>query len=337
MNTVIPEGYKSILGVYDTQKAICLGKRIFEDNLSAALNIHRVSAPLFVEEKSGLNDNLNGVERPVSFDIKSTGGEAQVVQSLAKWKRMALYRYGFFPGKGLYTDMNAIRRDEDELDNLHSIYVDQWDWEKVITENDRTVDYLKGTVMDIVRAVCDTQDTMQAIYPKLTQLGKLERSVKFVTAQELEDMYPDLAPKMRENRICEQYRTVFIIGIGGRLRSGERHDGRSPDYDDWSLNGDILFWNDILGCAFEISSMGIRVDPESLDSQLHEAGCDDRRTLTYHRMLLAGELPLTVGGGIGQSRLSMLLLGTAHIGEVQSSVWPEETQRECAEKGVMLL
>ena len=337
MSHILPDGYKSILGVYDTQKAICLGKRIFEDNLSAALNIHRVSAPLFVEEKTGLNDNLNGVERPVSFDIKSTGGEAQVVQSLAKWKRMALHRYGFYPGKGLYTDMNAIRRDEDELDNLHSIYVDQWDWEKVITESERNLDYLKSTVIDIVKAVCDTQATMQSIYPKLTQLGRLERNIKFISAQELEDMYPELEPKQRENAICEQYKTVFIIGIGGLLRSGKRHDGRSPDYDDWSLNGDILFWNDILGCAFEVSSMGIRVDPQTLDKQLTEAGCDDRRSLTYHRMLLNGELPLTIGGGIGQSRLSMLLLGKAHIGEVQASVWPEETQAEFHKRGVMLL
>lgn len=337
METFIPDGYKSILGVYDTQKAIGLLKRLFEDNLSAALNIHRVSAPLFVEENTGLNDNLNGVERPVDFDVKYTGTHAQVVQSLAKWKRMALHRYGFYPGKGLYTDMNAIRRDEDELDNLHSIYVDQWDWEKVISESDRTVDCLKSTVIDIVRAVCETQSTMQAVYPKLTQLSRLERSVKFISAQALEDMYPDKSPKERENIITEEYKTVFIMGIGGKLRSGKPHDGRSPDYDDWDLNGDILFWNDVLGCAFEISSMGIRVDPEALDRQLTEAGCDGRRELLYHRMLLAGELPLTIGGGIGQSRLSMLLLGKAHIGEVQASVWPEDTKKLCAERGVMLL
>ena len=337
MKTYIPEGYKSLLSVYDTQKAIGLLKRIFEDNLSAALSIHRVSAPLFVEASTGLNDNLNGVERPVGFDIKATGTSAQVVQSLAKWKRMALHRYGFYPGRGLYTDMNAIRRDEDELDNLHSIYVDQWDWEKVISETERNIDYLKSTVMDIVRAVCDTQDTMRAVYPKLTTLTKIEPTIKFITSQELEDMYPDKTPKQRENLITEQYKTVFIIGIGGKLRSGERHDGRSPDYDDWNMNGDILFWNDVLGCAFEISSMGIRVDPESLDRQLTEAGCDDRRELTYHKMLLNGELPLTIGGGIGQSRLSMLLLGKAHIGEVQASVWPEETKRLCAERKVMLL
>lgn len=337
MDSFIPEGYKTILGVYDTQKAIGLLKRLFEDNLSAALNIHRVSAPLFVEEYTGLNDNLNGVERPVEFQVRYTGTSAQVVQSLAKWKRMALHRYGFYPGKGLYTDMNAIRRDEDVLDNLHSIYVDQWDWEKVISESDRNVDYLKATVMDIVKAVCDTQSTMQALYPKLTCLDKINPRVKFIRAQELEDLYPDKTPRERENIVAREYGTVFVMGIGGQLLSGQKHDGRSPDYDDWDLNGDILFWNGILDCAFELSSMGIRVDPESLDRQLTESGCDDRRELLYHRMLLAGELPLTIGGGIGQSRLSMLLLGKAHIGEVQASVWPEETHRLCAERGVMLL
>ncbi|MBE6914378.1 MAG: aspartate--ammonia ligase [Ruminococcaceae bacterium] len=337
MKTLIPEGYKNLLGVYDTQMAIGLLHRLFEDNLSAALNIYRVSAPLFVEESSGLNDNLTGVERPVCFDIRYTGTEAQVVQSLAKWKRMALHRYGFFPGKGIYTDMNAIRRDEDELDNIHSVYVDQWDWEKVITERDRSVDYLKTTVIDIIRAVCDTQDTMQAIYPRLLEVPKISRTVKFITAQELEDLYPDKTPKERENAITKEYGTVFLMGIGGTLRSGNKHDGRSPDYDDWNLNGDILLWNDLLGRAFEISSMGIRVDPETLDAQLRESGCDDRRELLYHRMLLNGELPLTIGGGIGQSRLSMILLGKCHIGEVQASVWTEETQRECAEHGVMLL
>ena len=337
MKTYIPEGYKSILGVYDTQMAIGLLHRLFEDNLSAALDIYRVSAPLFVDEQSGLNDNLNGYERPVSFDIPFTRSEAQVVQSLAKWKRMALSRYGFYPGKGIYTDMNAIRRDEDELDNIHSVYVDQWDWEKVITERDRTVDYLKGTVIDIIRAVADTQDTLRAIYPKLSQLPKVERSVKFITAQELEDLYPRKTAKERENLITKEYKTVFIIGIGSRLNSGEKHDGRAPDYDDWSLNGDILLWNDLLDRAIEISSMGIRVDPEAMDRQLREADCDYRRAYTYHRMLLNGELPLTIGGGIGQSRLSMILLGKAHIGEVQASVWDEETLRLCEEAGVMLL
>ena len=337
MHTTIPEGYKSLLSIYDTQKAISLLKRLFEDRLGALLDLYRVSAPLFVDENSGLNDNLNGYERPVSFDILRSDHRAQVVQSLAKWKRVALKRYGFYPGKGLYTDMDAIRRDEDELDNLHSVYVDQWDWEKVILPENRNLDYLKSTVMDIVAAICDTQETMQAIYPQLQRLGKLERRVTFITAQALEDKYPDLTPKERENAYVKEHKTVFIIGIGGKLRSGKPHDGRAPDYDDWDLNGDILFWDDVLGCAMEVSSMGIRVDPESLDRQLTLAGCDDRRALPYHKALLGGELPLTIGGGIGQSRVSMLLLGKAHIGEVQASIWDEDTVRRCEEAGVMLL
>ena len=337
MKTVIPEGYKSILSIYDTQKAISLLKRLFEDRLGALLNLYRVSAPLFVEESSGLNDNLNGVERPVGFDILRSDKHAEVVQSLAKWKRLALKRYGFYPGKGLYTDMNAIRRDEDELDNLHSVYVDQWDWEKVILPENRNLDYLKSTIMDIVEAICDTQDTMQAIYPQLQCLGKLERRVSFVTSQQLEDAYPELTPKQRENAYLKEHKTAFIIGIGGALRSGQKHDGRAPDYDDWALNGDIMFWDDVLGCAMEVSSMGIRVDPTSLDRQLSIAGCDERRELPYHKMLLAGELPLTIGGGIGQSRLSMLLLGKAHIGEVQASIWDEHTEKVCCETGVTLL
>ena len=337
MKTYIPEGYESILSVYDTQKAISLLKRLFEDRLGALLNLYRVSAPLFVEADSGLNDNLNGYERPVTFDILRSDATAQVVQSLAKWKRLALKRYCFFPGKGLYTDMDAIRRDEDELDNLHSIYVDQWDWEKVILPENRNLDYLKLTVMDIVKAVCDTQDTMQSIYPQLQRLGKFERKVSFVTAQELEDMYPDYTSKQRENAYLREHKTAFIIGIGGALRSGKPHDGRAPDYDDWSLNGDIMFWCDWLNCAVELSSMGIRVDPETLDKQLTIAHCDDRRELPYHKMLLNGELPLTIGGGTGQSRLSLLLLGKAHIGEVQASIWDDDTIKLCAEKGVMLL
>ena len=337
MKTIIPEGYKSILSIYDTQKAISLLKRLFEDNLGAKLNLYRVSAPLFVDEKSGLNDNLNGYERPVSFDILRSDRRAEVVQSLAKWKRLALKRYGFYPGKGLYTDMNAIRRDEDELDNLHSVYVDQWDWEKVILPENRNLDYLKLTVMDIVSAICDTQDTMQAIYPQLSVLPKLKRQVSFVTAQQLEDRYPEMTAKERENAYLKEHGTAFIIGIGAPLRSGKPHDGRAPDYDDWSLNGDIMFWNELLGCAFEISSMGIRVDPAAMDRQLTLAGCDDRRELPYHKALLNGELPLTIGGGIGQSRLSMLLLGKAHIGEVQASIWDEDTMGKCEKAGVILL
>ena len=337
MKTRIPEGYKSLLTIYDTQKAISLLKRLFEDRLGALLNLYRVSAPLFVDTASGLNDDLNGVERPVSFDILRSEHTAQVVQSLAKWKRLALKRYGFYPGKGLYTDMNAIRRDEDELDNLHSVYVDQWDWEKVILPENRNLDYLKLTVMAIVEAICDTQDTMQAIYPQLQSLGKLQRRVSFVTTQQLEDMYPQLSAKERENLYVKEHKTAFIIGIGGALKSGKRHDGRAPDYDDWSLNGDIMFYDELLDCAMEISSMGIRVDPETLDRQLRISGCDSRRELPYHKMLLNGELPLTIGGGIGQSRLSMLLLGKAHIGEVQASIWDAETERLCREANIILL
>ena len=337
MKPFIPENYKSLLSVYDTQKAISLLKRLFEDRLGAKLSLYRVSAPLFVDESSGLNDNLNGYERPVSFDILHADTRAEVVQSLAKWKRIALKRYGFYPGKGIYTDMNAIRRDEDELDNLHSVYVDQWDWEKVILPENRNLDYLKFTVMDIVSAICDTQETMQAIYPQLTKLPKLERRVSFVTSQQLEDMYPDMTAKERENAYVKEHKTAFIIGIGGTLRSGRRHDGRAPDYDDWTLNGDIMFWDDILDCAMEVSSMGIRVDPEALDRQLHLAGCDERRELPYHKALLNGELPLTIGGGIGQSRVSMLLLGKAHIGEVQVSIWDDNTAAMCENAGVMLL
>lgn len=337
MKTSIPALYRSTLSINETQKAIGLLKRLFEDRLAALLNIYRVSAPLFVQENTGLNDNLSGVERPVSFEISYAGASAQVVQSLAKWKRYALKRYEFYPGKGIYTDMNAIRRDEEELDNLHSVYVDQWDWEKVIERGERNLTYLKSTVMDIVRAICDTQDTLQSLYPQLQALGKLSRTVSFITTQELENLYPGLTPRERENTYLKEHKTAFLIGIGAPLRSGAPHDKRAPDYDDWDLNGDILFWCDTLGCAFEISSMGIRVDPESLDRQLTRSGCDDRRNFMYHRMLLGGELPLSIGGGIGQSRLAMLLLNKAHIGEVQASVWDEETIKTCANAGVMLL
>ncbi|HOM01956.1 MAG TPA: aspartate--ammonia ligase [Acetivibrio sp.] len=332
--TIIPEGYKSLLNLYETQTAIGMLKSIFEDELKKALNLRRVSAPLFVDPKTGLNDNLNGVERPVSFDILQTKTEAQIVHSLAKWKRMALYKYGFKPGEGLYTDMNAIRRDE-EMDNLHSIYVDQWDWEKVITREDRNVDYLKETVKSIVNAVCNTLEAMKKLYPQIPV--ELSRDVSFITTQELEDMYPSLSPKERENAYLKEHKTAFVMQIGDLLKSGQKHDGRSPDYDDWKLNGDIVFWNDVLGCAFEVCSMGIRVDSASLDEQLTKANCDDRRSLPFHKMLLNGELPLTMGGGIGQSRICMLLLAKAHIGEVQVSVWDDETIAVCQEKGVNLL
>ena len=331
---VIPEGYKTPLSVYEMQRAIEFIKSNFQTNLSNALNLRRVSAPLFVEENSGLNDNLNGVERPVSFDIPDVGANGQVVHSLAKWKRLALKRYEFNVGKGLVTDMNAIRRDE-ELDNLHSIYVDQWDWEKVIDRSDRNADYLKRTVRDIVNAVTETADALNIAFPSLH--NHLPREVHFLTTQELEDMYPTLSPKERENAICREHGVVFLMQIGKTLKSGIKHDGRAPDYDDWELNGDILYWNELLGRAFEISSMGIRVDEASMDRQLTLAGCDDRRELPFHKMLLNGQLPLTMGGGIGQSRLCMLLIGTAHIGEVQVSLWDEETHKTCEEKNILLL
>ncbi|OUN25745.1 aspartate--ammonia ligase [Pseudoflavonifractor sp. An85] len=336
LKTVIPPGYSPCLNLYDTQKAIGLLKRLFEDNLGGALHLRRVSAPLFVEASTGLNDDLNGVERAVSFDIPDAGRDAQVVHSLAKWKRMALHRYQFSVGEGLYTDMNAIRRDED-LDNIHSVYVDQWDWEKVLAPRDRNEAYLKNTVSTIVAALADTQSTLRAVYPQLTPLPLLEREVSFVTAQELEDLWPDLSPKERENAWVKDHPTTFLMGIGAPLKSGKPHDGRAPDYDDWNLNGDLLVWNSVLGCAFEISSMGIRVSPESLDRQLTMAGCDDRRELPFHKMLLEGKLPLTIGGGIGQSRVSMYLLGKAHIGEVQASVWDAQTLEACRDAGVILL
>ena len=331
----IPEGYRPALDAYDTQRAISYIKNHFQTEFQNALNLKRVSAPLFVTDASGLNDNLNGYERPVSFDVPAIGEEAEVVHSLAKWKRLALKRYGFTVGHGLYTDMNAIRRDED-LDNIHSIYVDQWDWEKIITRETRTMEYLRLIVRAIVRAICDTNDQLRVRFPQLTTV--LERDVVFVTSQELEDMYPDLKTgSEREKAFVREHHTAFIMQIGGKLRSGNRHDGRAPDYDDWQLNGDLFFWDEVLGRALEISSMGIRVDAESLDRQLTIAGCDDRRALPFHRMLLNDELPLTIGGGIGQSRLSMLLLGKAHIGEVQASIWDDATVRTCEQAGVMLL
>ncbi len=332
--TFIPKGYKSALGLYDTQSAIGFIKRTFEDKLMAALSLKRVSAPLFVEPSTGLNDNLSGVERAVSFDIKDAGTTAEVVHSLAKWKRLALGKYGFYPGRGLYTDMNAIRRDE-ELDNLHSVYTDQWDWEKVITREDRNLEYLKDTVRAEVRAMCETLDEIKKRYPQIDV--ELCPEVSFVTTQELEDLYPDMTSKERENAYLRQHRTAFIMQIGDVLRSGKKHDGRAPDYDDWALNGDIMFWDDVLDCAIEISSMGIRVDAKSLDEQLTKTGDNDRRKLPFHRAVLNNELPLTMGGGIGQSRFCMLLLGKAHIGEVQVSVWDADTKKKCEAAGVILL
>ena len=332
----IPQGYKTPLSVYEMQRAIEFIKSNFQVNLGNALNLRRVSAPLFVEENSGLNDNLNGVERPVSFDIPDVHATGQVVHSLAKWKRLALKRYQFHPGKGLFTDMNAIRLDE-VVDNLHSIYVDQWDWEKVIAPQERTLQHLQETVERIVGAICDTEKTMRALFPALNILPATQRDITFITTQELEDQYPEWTPKEREDAFVKDHPTTFLMQIGGALRSGKPHDGRAPDYDDWALNGDLLFWNHTLQRSYEVSSMGIRVNAESMDRQLSLAGCDARRTLPFHKALLSGELPDTMGGGIGQSRLCMLLLGSAHIGEVQSSIWDEETRRICAERGVTLL
>ena len=335
MNSIyIPEGYRPVLEEYDTQRAIAYIKQTFQDEFASALNLKRVSAPLFVTEESGLNDNLSGVERPVSFDVPAVGEDVQVVHSLAKWKRLALKRYHFSIGNGLYTDMNAIRRDE-RLDNIHSIYVDQWDWEKIITKENRNLDYLKLIVRAIVGAICNTNDRLHVRFPQLRV--ELSRDVSFITTQELEDLYPELTGSQRENAYVKEHRTACIMQIGGKLRSGKPHDSRAPDYDDWQLNCDIFFWDDVLGRALEISSMGIRVDAETLDRQLTEANCEHRRNLPFHKMLLAGELPLTIGGGIGQSRLSMLMMGCAHIGEVQSSVWDENTVTQCEKAGIRLL
>lgn len=331
---IVPEDYKSTLSIYDTQIAIGKLKRTFEDNLSMLLNLKRVSAPLFVEAKTGFNDDLSGVERAVSFDILETKTNAEVVHSLAKWKRMALHKYGFPVSEGLYADMNAIRRDE-EMDNVHSIYVDQWDWEMVIKEEDRNLDFLKFTAQKIVNAIVDTKEKINTLYPDLKYT--LSRDIAFITTQELEDLYPDLTSKEREDAFAKEHKTCFIMQIGDVLKSGEKHDHRAPDYDDWQLNGDILFWNETLNRAFEVSSMGIRVSPKSLDEQLTKAGADNRRSLLFHKMLLNGQLPFTIGGGIGQSRISMLLLEKAHIGELQASVWDTETLEGCEKAGILLL
>lgn len=334
--TTFPASYstKKHLSVFETQKAIEAVKDIFSSKLKNALNLTRVSAPLFVEPETGLNDDLNGVERPVVFDIKETGKDAAVVHSLAKWKRYALYKYGFAQGSGLYTDMNAIRRDE-EMDNLHSVYVDQWDWEAIIPDGRRDREYLKSTVEKIVGAICDTADELHKMFPVLT--ASFSRDISFVTTQELEDMYPDKTPRERENLYVKEHKTAFIMEIGDKLKSGENHDGRAPDYDDWKLNGDIFFYNEVLDCAFEVSSMGIRVDSKSMDEQLTKAGCDDRRELPFQKMVLDKTLPLTIGGGIGQSRLCMLLLEKAHIGEVQVSIWDDDTKAAAEKAGAVLL
>lgn len=335
MELILPANYDPKLTVRETQEAIKYIRDTFQKEFGKEMNLERISAPLFVPKSSGLNDNLNGTERPVAFDMLSLPGEdIEVVQSLAKWKRLALREYGFQPGEGLYTNMNAIRRDE-ELDNLHSCYVDQWDWEKVITKEERNEETLKDTVRTIFKIIKHMQHEVWYKYPEAVR--HLPKEVTFITSQELEDRYPDLTPKERENAITREYGCVFLMKIGEKLASGEPHDGRAPDYDDWQLNGDILFWFDYLDCALEISSMGIRVDEKSLDEQLRKSGCDDRRTLPYHKMLLNGELPYTIGGGIGQSRLCMLLLNRAHVGEVQASIWPEEMREKCREHKIFLL
>ncbi len=326
--------YSSKLNEFDTQSAIALVKEKFSSELCKALKLSRVSAPLFVKKGSGLNDDLNGVERPVQFDIKETGEIAEVVHSLAKWKRMALMRYCFPVHTGLYTDMNAIRRDE-ICDNLHSIYVDQWDWEKIITAEDRNTDYLKETVRSIYGAILLTAKAVEEKYSILD--CALPDDIAFVSTYELEEKYPELTPKERENAAAKEYGAVFVMQIGGRLKNGDKHDGRAPDYDDWKLNGDILVYNRVLDSAFELSSMGIRVDRDSLLSQLKAENAEDRLKYEFHKLLVSGALPLTIGGGIGQSRLCMFLLQKAHIGEVQVSIWPEKEIKKCKSVGIRLL
>ncbi len=331
---ILPEGYSSSLTARETQKAIKFIKDDFQKNLSTALNLERMSAPIIVTEESGINDDLNGVERKVHFTAKMMKGNFEVVQSLAKWKRMALYRFGYEAGEGIYTDMNAIRRDDD-MDNIHSVFVDQWDWEKVITKEDRNFDFLKSTVKKIVSAICDTSDAVKKIFPAVKT--EIKRDVFFITASELEEMYPDLSPKEREDAVTEKYKTVFLMQIGGALKNGKPHDGRAPDYDDWTLNGDLLFYNEVLGHSFEVSSMGIRVDAQSLKTQLALCNKEERLKFDYHKKIIDNVLPLTIGGGIGQSRMCMLLLSKAHVGEVQASVWPEEMKEKCEKHNIFLL
>ena len=333
--SLLPEGYTPLLDVFESQIAIKKVKDFFQTELASALKLQRVTAPLFVTPESGLNDNLSGVERTVTFSVKDMEEKpVEIVQSLAKWKRMALGKYGFWPGKGLYTDMNAIRRDE-ELDNLHSIYVDQWDWEKSIKRSDRTEEYLKETVSRIYNVMKKLSRFVYVEYPQLR--FEMPEDIYFITTQELEDRYPRKTPKEREDLIAEERKAVFIMKIGGKLKSGERHDGRAPDYDDWELNGDIILWNDVLKMAYELSSMGIRVDEEAMERQLALAGAEDRRELEFHKAVLNKELPYSIGGGIGQSRLCMYFLKKAHIGEVQVAVWPEDMIEECARNKIFLL
>ncbi len=334
MQIIAPKAYKTDLGIIETQVAIKNVKDFFENSLSRELDLTRVSSPLFVLSNTGINDNLNGVESPISFEVPYMNKNAEIVHSLAKWKRIALKEYGFVCGRGIYTDMNAIRKDE-ELDNLHSIYVDQWDWEAIIEKEDRNEDTLKSIVRKIYKVFKETETYVSSLYPSIKR--SLPEDIYFITTQELEDKYPDLTPKERENSITREYGAVFVMKVGNLLNSGQKHDGRSPDYDDWELNGDILFYNEVLDIAFELSSMGIRVDEDSLTKQLKISGCEDRKNLKYHKMLLEGELPYAIGGGIGQSRICMYFLRKAHIGEVQVGLWPEDMISECRELGINLL
>ena len=332
---IIPAGYQPVLDLTDTQKAILLLKSRFQKELADALHLMRVSAPLFVRKDTGLNDDLNGVERPVAFELlEQPGVTVEIVHSLAKWKRYSLYRYDVAADNGIYTDMNAIRRDE-TTDNLHSVYVDQWDWEKVITAEDRNLDYLKETVRKIHNCILEAEAVVHSAYPQLEK--RLPADVTFITTQELEDLYPDLLPAQRETAFVKEHKAAFIMQIGWPLRSGERHDGRAPDYDDWSLNGDLIYYHKELDCALEVSSMGIRVDVDALNKQLVFANCEERKSLPFHKSLLDGTLPLSMGGGIGQSRLCMLLLHKAHIGEIQCSIWPDHVIEEMAKAGITLL
>lgn len=334
MSIYLPDGYKSSLDLYQTQASISFIKKTFESKLTERLSLKRVSAPLFVLKETGINDDLDGVVKAVNFISPSINKECVIVHSLAKWKRMALHNYNFYEGRGLYTDMNAIRKDE-KLDNLHSMYVDQWDWEKVINKNDRNLDYLFNTVSNIHQAIIETLDELKTKYPSITT--NLSKDLHFVSTQELLDMYPDLDSKQRETEICRKYKSVFIYGIGHKLSNGKYHDQRADDYDDWNLNGDIFYYNELLDCGFEVSSMGIRVDENSLESQLKITNSEYKKEFEYHRMILNKELPYTIGGGIGQSRLCMLLMNKAHIGEVQSSVWDQKTLDIAKEKGVIIL
>lgn len=334
MKLIIPKDYNPVLDLRDTEIAIKLVKDFFETELARQLNLTRVSAPIMVTPESGLNDNLNGVERPVSFDVLETGQQVEIVHSLAKWKRQALKTYGFKPGEGLYTDMNAIRRDE-ETDNIHSIFVDQWDWERIITQEERNEAFLRSIVEKIYLTLRKTEGYVCAHYPHIKP--ELPDHITFITTQELEDRYPDKTGKEREYLATKEYGAVFLMGVGGALKSGKIHDGRAPDYDDWSLNGDILLYDPLLDISLEVSSMGIRVDPETLRNQLAIRGCQERAELPFQKALLNGELPQTIGGGIGQSRMCVYLLRKAHVGEVQASLWPQDVVEACRRANIQLL